>query len=225
MRKVPLGGKKGAGLFALIDDEDLQLVAQYSWHLDSGGYAAAVRHIPGKKKGDSGRSENVRLHRLVMGFPEEQVDHRDRNRLNCQKLNLRKATHTQNTWNMKAKVSVTGFIGVRQESENVFCARLGGAPVGYYKTAIEAAQARDLAAIVERGEFAVLNFAQEALPEAIQALPPRNDGPRTSSTVGVSFAKNRRATQKWRAVHKKKHLGWFHTEGEAIKCLEKSKCV
>lgn len=211
------------GAVALISEEDLQLVASKKWYLSSNGYAVRTVHISGNKK-DGVVQRRESMHRLILGAKEgEQVDHINRDRLDNRRENLRIATHTQNTWNTVKKVSAAGFIGVKQESENVFCARIGKDVVGYYPTAELAAQARDLEALNRRGEYAVLNFKKEDLPDVVEALPPRNVGERTSTTVGVSYAKNRKALQKWRAVYKKKHLGWFLTEQEAIKALEKAK--
>lgn len=224
MRKVPLGGLRGKGLFALIDDVDLQLVAQSNWYLDSQGYASSARHVPGKVKGEGGRTENVRLHRLIMGLPEAQVDHRDRDRLNNQRSNLRLATHAQNCQNtVKKIVSKTGYRGVKQESENVFVARLSLTTIGYYDTAEKAAMARDLAAIVAQGDFAILNFPRGQLPLKVDPLPSRNTGERTSSTAGVSYAAKQKRRDKWRAVYKKKHIGWFATEALAVLAIKEAK--
>lgn len=223
MRKVPLQGAKGKGLYALIDDEDLPKVAKYNWHLTSGGYAACVTHRAGTKRGEQGRSINVSMHRLLMGFPEGQVDHVSRDRLDNQKANLRLASHTENTWNSQKKVGASGFIGVRQESANVWSARLGSVPIGFYPTAVAAAQARDLAALQQRNEFSVLNFPESVLPSSVTPLPLRNIGERTSKVVGVSFSKTRKAKEKWRCVWKKKHLGWYITEQQAVDALQKVK--
>lgn len=220
MKKVPLGGKRGEGKFALIDDEDLPMVSKHPWHLDSGGYASSYHHVAGKKRGEKGRTQSMRMHRFILNFPVNNVDHEDRDRLNNQRDNLREATPIQNKWNTTPKVGASGYIGVRQESTNVFSARLNSGPVGFYRTALEAAQARDIAAISERGSFAVLNFKIEDLPESVDPLPPRNLGERTSKVVGVSYAAKQKRKDKWRVVVAKRHIGWFFSEELAIKAKE-----
>jgi len=198
-----------------VDEEDLQLIAPYKWYLRN-GYAATAVHRKGSSKTDKNRTINIQMHRLIMGDPEYQVDHVNRVRLDNRRQNLRLATHKQNTWNSDKSVGACGYRGVRQESPNVFAARLGKQTVGYYDSVLKAAQARDLAAIAQRGEFAILNFKKEDLPGSVEALPPRNVGERTSTVVGVSFAKNQKRKARWRVVYKKRHIGWFETEGQAI---------
>lgn len=222
MKEIPLHGTAGAGKVALVDDEDLQLVAPYKWYWRN-GYAVTAYHRKGANKEDAGRTINVSMHRLILGLPDSHVDHRNRNRLDNQRSNLRLATLLQNNQNVvKAQVSAAGYIGVRQESTNVFCARISHLVVGYYDTAEKAAMARDLKALELRGEFAVLNFPADQLKE-VEPLPPRNIGERTSSVRGVSYAANRKAKAKWRAVCKKNHLGWYLTEMEAAQALEEYK--
>lgn len=223
MREIPLHGSAGLGKVALVDDGDVQLVAPYKWYWRN-GYAVTAYHRKGANKGVAGRTINISMHRLILGFPEGQVDHRNRNRLDNQRGNLRLATMQQNNQNiMKSKKSAAGFLGVKQESLNVFCARVGKVVVGYYDAAEKAAIARDQKALELRGEFAVLNFSLDRLTTVVQPLPPRNTGPRTSATRGVSYAANRKAKAKWRAVCKKNHLGWYLTEMEAAQALEEYK--
>lgn len=222
MKEIVLSGVKGKGLSALVDDEDYEWLNRYRWCIATGGYAVSASSGTGKKiKGV--KSPRVYMHRLIMGFPEKQVDHINRVRLDNQKPNLRVATHTQNAQNSVKKPSKTGYVGVRQESENVFCARVGATVIGYYRTALEAAQARDIEALKVRGEFVVLNFSKEELPDNVIPLPLRNTGERTSNVVGVSYAKNQKRKDKWRCVFKKRHIGWFPTAEEAIIALERVK--
>jgi hypothetical protein len=215
MKKVPLGGLVGKGKFALVDDEDVQLVAKHTWYLCSTGYATTTVHISGSKKTGIVQ-KGISMHRLIMGFPKEQVDHVNRDKLDNQRSNLRLASHTQNCWNADKQPSNTGYRGVRRESENVFSARVGQKVIGYYRTAELAAQARDIEALKVRGEFAVLNFDPNELPESVECLPPRNVGERTSKVVGVSYMKGRKGIAKWRVTKNRKHHGWFETEELAI---------
>lgn len=71
------------GLFAKVDDDDFALLSQYRWY-ENEGYA--ITYYKGKR---------IRMHRLIMGVPDGvDVDHRDTDKLNNQKSNLRLCTLT-----------------------------------------------------------------------------------------------------------------------------------
>lgn len=94
--KVPITNRHGDVVaHAVVDDEDLPLVADKRWHLDQ-GYAQHSFW-----DADEQRTRRVKMHRLVLGFNpgDPQVDHRDLDRLNNQKSNLRPATVAQNKQN------------------------------------------------------------------------------------------------------------------------------
>lgn len=91
MIEVPLRGPRGRGLSALIDDDDLPLVADRYWHLTSNGYAAC---------GQRGRW--ALMHRVIAGLSRGdgfQCDHIDLDHLNNQRTNLRVCTHALNQQN------------------------------------------------------------------------------------------------------------------------------
>jgi hypothetical protein len=98
---VPLHGKLAAGRVALVEDEDLELVADYRWNVweyDGGGpYDIAT---PSDKGGL--RRTTVHMHKVITGWP--QTDHIDGNGLNNQRSNLRSATTQQNTMNQRSRV-------------------------------------------------------------------------------------------------------------------------
>jgi hypothetical protein len=77
------------GKVALVDDEDFEYVSQWKWHAqrDRGTWYAK-------------RRDGTKLHRIIMKTPVDlEVDHRDKNGLNCQKYNMRNCTHSQNMHN------------------------------------------------------------------------------------------------------------------------------
>lgn len=92
MKRIPLFYKKEIVNYALVDDESYEYLNQFKWHLDTYGYA--VR----RKKAKSGW---IKMHREIMNFPELQVDHISRNRLDNRKSNLRLVTNAQNMQNNK----------------------------------------------------------------------------------------------------------------------------
>jgi hypothetical protein len=82
---VPLFDRHGmVRANAIVDADDVEDVGQYRWHL-SKGYAVMTKRI-------DGRDHRIRLHRYLCGLTEGdgmEVDHIDRNRLNCRRTNLR----------------------------------------------------------------------------------------------------------------------------------------
>jgi hypothetical protein len=96
------------GDFAKVDDEDFEKLSKFTWCLDSKGYA--FRHFT-----SGGKQTRIKMHREVLGlkgkFPL--ADHRDCDRLNNQKHNLRQVTYAQNSANRLIGVANTsGYKGV-----------------------------------------------------------------------------------------------------------------
>lgn len=114
MMKILLSGKRGAGKYALVDDEDYELVTSKTWHLNADGYAIWRGWVETTQEARAaGRETPMKLtlfmHRLVMGVgvggsycPSEQVDHIDQNKLNNQKSNLRVGSRLENAQNIKS---------------------------------------------------------------------------------------------------------------------------
>lgn len=99
MLQVKISGINGAGKFATVDPADYELVMRHSWHYRNG---YAITQIGGKE---------VRMHRLIMGItdPDIVVDHKDQNRLNNTRQNLRCFNLVQNANNRKTNVKVRAF--------------------------------------------------------------------------------------------------------------------
>jgi hypothetical protein len=96
-------------------------------------------------------------------WPENSLDHIDRNPDNNKISNLRPATFQQNMANRVFRRAVSGYIGVCwREKRGKFSATHYAAGqckhLGYYATAEEAALVRDEAAKMAHGSFAILNF-------------------------------------------------------------------
>lgn len=91
---IPLRGLHADGRFAVIDAEDYELAARYTWFVNQRGYV--VRN-PIKRDPVAHR----RLHRLILDVsdPEIKVDHIDRDPLNNRRVNLRICTHAENCQN------------------------------------------------------------------------------------------------------------------------------
>lgn len=78
----------------LFDKEDLPIVKQYEWHINSNGYA--VNRNTWRKNNHN----TIRLHRLIMNYDgEHDIDHINGNKLDNRKANLRICTRAENLWN------------------------------------------------------------------------------------------------------------------------------
>lgn len=105
MKRIPLTQEK----FAIVDDDDFDLLSKHRWYLSSSGYAN--RHpkmVGGVRKG------KILMHRVIIGAsPGEICDHINRNRLDNRKSNLRTVSYSQNTLNSKIrKNNSSGSTGV-----------------------------------------------------------------------------------------------------------------
>jgi hypothetical protein len=93
-----------------VDAADAPLVEAHRWYVNSHGYAVRRVRLPG------GRREQIAVHRLLMGLaagdPRE-VDHRNRDTLDCRRSNMRLATRAQNRQNTPSCAGSTSpFRGV-----------------------------------------------------------------------------------------------------------------
>lgn len=82
----------------LVDDDDYEELAKFSWHVASHGYAA--RSVYGPKR------STVLMHRQIMGLQlgdRTQVDHIDGNTLNNCRSNMRLCTQKENNRNIRLK--------------------------------------------------------------------------------------------------------------------------
>ncbi len=149
-----------AGHTLIIDDIDSDLCG-YLWttHQDYRGNIYAVRKYNGNI---------IFLHRIIYDRVSpnenpEQVDHKDRNSLNCVRSNLRAATVSQNNANHEIrKDSLTGYKGVTYHNQNknyVAYIRYNKQRMhlGCFKTPEEAALAYNRSAKRLFGEFACIN--------------------------------------------------------------------
>lgn len=98
---IELTGKRGKGKFVIVDDEDFVRVTKIKWHFD--GRYAAWKPKTGK----------VYLHRFIMGKGKKDIDHINRDKLDCRKENLRFVTRSVNIFNKGMnKNNTSGIKGV-----------------------------------------------------------------------------------------------------------------
>jgi hypothetical protein len=147
---------------ALVSDEDYVQLVQYCWYITPKGYAVRIVH-------KNSSTQTLRMHRVILQLtnPKIQCDHKDRNRLNNQRDNLRIANGTQNHANRKILANKTNtttslFKSVSWVAKrNCWLAQIGYNNhciyLGYFKDEIEAAKAYNAKAIELFGEYVNVN--------------------------------------------------------------------
>jgi hypothetical protein len=202
---------------ALLDDEDYwdALALGRKWQCTSNGYARTTFVD----------KSCLYLHRFVMEHtcgpipPDKQVDHINRDKLDCRRANLRLASILENSRNRNISSGITGFLGVsKMVGSNNYRAYITiderQQAIGCYPTAEMAAYARDLKAKELFENFAVLND-----------VPPCELTPISNRVAGMSGYKGIRkrdsgflARAKIKGIEH--HLGVFKTAEEAIEARE-----
>lgn len=151
MKQIKLNQDK----FALIDDEDYQLMSQYRWCIVKckNNLYARITVKP-----------NTRMHRLIINCPSGlEIDHINGDGLDNQKGNLRVCTHAQNLQNKRSQKGTSKYKGVHwDKASKNWRAQIGfkGAKfnLGLFNSEIGAAKTYDKKAKELFGSFALINF-------------------------------------------------------------------
>ena len=154
--------------FALVDDDLFDDLSRYRWRLNSYGYV--VRSY----RTDAGRNTYVCLHRQIMNAQHGQyIDHRNNDKLNNVRANLRFCSQSQNLANRRLhQNNSSGFKGVIFQ-HGKWHARIQkdrrDLHLGFYADLRCAALAYDCAAKLLYADFARLNLPDCPTPPDIQA--------------------------------------------------------
>lgn len=156
MKLIPLKNPKG--LFTLIDDSDYEQVSKYVWY---GTFKNASWYVRGWVN-----SEQVSLHRFITGLSKTdglEVDHRNHNTLDNQRINLRVTTRKFNGKNRrKYKATASRYKGVQYRKSRgkwITVIRCDNKlrKCGSFNTEEDAAKAYNHKALELFGEFAYVN--------------------------------------------------------------------
>jgi hypothetical protein len=149
------------GSKVLVDDQDLPLVAGYTWGIAGKGYVSTLLKIDGRKR-------RIYIHRLIMGAQKgQQVDHRHHNKLDNRRSELRLSTGAQNLQNTRyktkpgpnpSKYKGVSWHGLAQKWRAEIKPLGKRLYLGLFREEIDAAKAYDRAARLHFGEFAHLNL-------------------------------------------------------------------
>lgn len=161
-KEIPLS----QGKVAMVDDEDFERANQLKWTFDRYAYRKNRERI-GKGKY---RAHHMSLQNFILDVPSNVlVDHRNRDRLDCRRHNLRVATRAQNNANSgpRGNAKYKGISYRARDRHWVAQITIDNKyhHLGCFGTPEEAARAYDVAAYDAWGEFAYLNF-----PYQLQAV-------------------------------------------------------
>ena len=91
---------KNKAITFIIDEKDFNLVSKTRWHVNEKGYIFSNKY--------------KLLHRYLLNYPSNQIDHINGDKIDNRRSNLRKVTSIQNNWN---KI-LLGLVVVRDVNED-----------------------------------------------------------------------------------------------------------
>ena len=94
---------------AVISEEDYERISQYKWYFSTNGYAVRDSRNFARTSG-----KVVYMHREIANPKDDEVvDHRNRDKLDNRRGNLRVCTQAENTYNsVKQRRNKSGYLGV-----------------------------------------------------------------------------------------------------------------
>ena len=151
-------------LFARISDKDFPRVSQYTWQalVRKRKDGSVINIYAGRSVyKETGKMRKQLLHRFILGVgdPKVEIDHKDRDGLNCQRRNLRTATNAQNVCNVGLRRDNTSEVKGVDLIRGKWRARINHKRrpihIGYFSTKKSATKAYQEAAVKYHGTFAV----------------------------------------------------------------------
>ena len=149
-RNIAIGVTHDHRLF-FVDRADLTTIKKYRWGISNNGYVVA--------NSKDTTNSTLRIHRLVTNATEQDiVDHKNWNKLDNRKTNLRVCNKSDNNVNIKRKSNNTsGYTGVKKNKQGKWVGQIsyGGMRkhLGNFDTLQEAVEARRGAELKIHKEF------------------------------------------------------------------------
>lgn len=157
MKTIPLSKSEKV---ALVDDEDFSSMSQYKWRINNRGYV--VHSLRSHERGNPNLCDPLPLHRAVMRSERGRiVDHKNGNRLDNRRSNLRFATNAENIRNQPSAAGVTFHRG-RQKWQAAIQFEKRSIYLGVFTDRNDAVAARRAAEIKYFGEFAAIRSEEVA---------------------------------------------------------------
>lgn len=148
---------------AVVDYEDFERLSKISWRLNVDTVRRAGTVLGGVK--------SITLANTVMkDYSDFKYDHKDNNKLNNKKDNLRLCTHSENMCNrLKFKNCSSKYKGVSWNTKNnkwmaYVCKNSKQHYLGLFEIEIDAAKAYNTKALELHSEFALLNKDENGNP-------------------------------------------------------------
>jgi hypothetical protein len=149
-----------------VSEIDFEYLNKFRWYKQKNGYIYRFNYLNNANK------KLVFIHREIMGFPQQFIDHINGDKTDNRRENLRLCNKSQNAANSKKNCkNTTGFKGVHLYKAKLVsgkflnkpftasvCVKYKSIHLGYFETAEKAAKAYDMAAVKYFGEFAKTNF-------------------------------------------------------------------
>jgi hypothetical protein len=159
MKIILIKSPKHGEFNVLVDDKDYEWLVKFHWCIRKVKKAFYAT----RNEWSNNKAKKIDMHRLLMNFPDDIVDHIDGNTLNNQRSNLRLATPGQSQYNRnKQHNNKTGYRGVYfYKAYNKYSVNIWAKGKqyfgGYFTDVIDAAKKYNELAKKHHGEFANLN--------------------------------------------------------------------
>jgi hypothetical protein len=97
----------------LIDREDIPIISAFNWRLSWITKRNKTHYVVSSLRG-----KTIPMHRLILGFPDKQIDHTNHEGWDNRKENLREVTPSQNCLNKK--VQSNNKLGIKGVQKRTF---------------------------------------------------------------------------------------------------------
>jgi AP2-like factor, euAP2 lineage len=226
------------GYVTIIDDEDYDLIKEYSWRVCTKEEKQGLIYFHAATKRDpvTRAQKDIRLHRFIMKCSTGDgiyIDHINHNTLDNRKCNLRKTDAGGNVRNSRKTIrNTSGYKGVsffKRDSIYKACIKYKGVSynIGGTPDIIEAAKLYDMMAIKLFGEYACINFnvddyQKDEIEQVYKRMMDNLYSSNTSGYRGVSWNNEHLAWSANIQCNKKNYyLGFFNDPIEAAKVRDR----